>query len=213
MTAMEVYAETLCEETAKEDARRGVLMRMVRPGLALIEVAMVLGIAAIVVAGAMFYFANANENSRTNEASGLLSSIQEIVRTAHQGQGSYTGLNTALVANNPMLPNKYRVGALGSATGINSPFGQSVTVAVVTANTGQFDVTFNRVPRSACMRMATMDLGTGLVQITVQPVNAAGSNVGTPVTVVGGALTPSQANGTCGDSNATGGANITWRFS
>lgn len=191
-------------------------LRRTRKGIALIEVAMTLGIAALVAAGALFYYNTASENSRTNEAMGQIAALQELVRTMYQGQGSYNGLSNTLVAQNPMLANKYRncgttTPCVPSAgTGVVSPFSRPVTFAPTneTGATGttHFSVTFEGVPRSACARLATADLGTGMVQITVTPTGGGGGGGG-GTTAAGRPLTPTEANTACAN-----GANIRWVF-
>ena len=173
------------------------IRRAVRKGVSLIEIAMGLSIIAVVAAGALFYFNNAQVSSRTNEAMQQLSSLQEIIRTLYQSAGNYSGLNATVIANSSLLAPRYRVGTIPNATAVRSPFGSNVTFASVTNNT-EFEITMQNVPAAACQRLATIDLGSGLRQITV------GS-----LTVTGGVgLTPAQANAQC----AAAGTNITWRF-
>ena len=175
------------------------MRRAARKGVSLIEIAMGLSIIAIVSAGALFYFNNAQVSSRTNEAMQQLSSLQEIIRTLYQSAGNYSGLNASVIANSSLLAPRYRIGTLPNATGVRSPFGSNVTFASQNSDT-EFEITMQNVPAAACQRLATIDLGSGLKQIQV------GSN--SPVTG-GQGLTPTQANAQC----ATTGSNITWRFS
>ena len=52
------------------------LKKKLKKGLTLIEAAMVLAIATLVVAGIMIFFQSASVNSKTNEAMAQLSSLQ-----------------------------------------------------------------------------------------------------------------------------------------
>jgi len=174
------------------------MRRAVRKGVSLIEIAMGLSIIAVVGAGALFYFNNAQVSSRTNEAMQQLSSLQEIIRTLYQSAGNYSGLNAEVIAKSSLLAPRYRTGPQDNPTGVRSPFGSRVTFASVTNDT-EFEITMENVPAAACQRLATIDLGSGLRQIRV------GNN--DPVTG-GRGLTPDQANTHC----AANGTNITWRF-
>src|SRR3546814_8062460 len=61
---------------------------LIQRGLTLIEAAMVLAIATLVVAGIMMFFQSANMNARTNEAVGQLGAVQQAVRSVYAGQRS-----------------------------------------------------------------------------------------------------------------------------
>lgn len=167
-------------------------VRKARRAVSLVEIAMGLSIIAVVAAGAMFYFNNANVSSRTNEAMQQISSLQEIVRTMYQSEGSYANLTTAGVSQSQLLAPKYRA----PSDGLRSAFGTSVTLAPAESGTA-FEIVMANVPAAACQRLATVDLGSSLRQITVNS-----------VTVTGGrGLTAAQANAAC-----DGPQTITWRF-
>jgi len=173
--------------------------RKARKAVSLIEIAMGLSIIAVVAAGALFYFNNANVSSKTNETMQQISSLQEVVRSLYQSAGSYEGLDAAVVANSSLLAARYRIGELPNATGVRSPFGAQVTFAPQNDNT-EFEITFADIPSAACQRLATMDLGSGVRQV----------QVGTNPPVVGGrGLTATQANAQC---NAASKVSIAWRF-
>jgi type II secretory pathway pseudopilin PulG len=174
------------------------MRRTTRKAVSLIEIAMGLSIIAVVSAGALFYFNNAQVSSRTNEAMQQLSSLQEIIRTLYQSAGNYSGLSASVIANSSLLAPRYRVGTIPNATAVRSPFGSNVTFASANNDT-EFEITMTNVPAAACQRLATVDLGSGLRQIQV--------DTNTPVTG-GQGLTPTQANAQC----STTGSSITWRF-
>jgi major structural subunit of bundle-forming pilus len=178
------------------------IRRRRQQGLTLIEAAMVLAIAALVVAGVMLFFQNANNAQKTNDAMGELAAIQQVVRSLYSGQPDYTGLNAALLANSKQLPNKMIVGVPPAATGLQDPFNATITVTPVAVGgvNSQFSVEFDGLSIDACSKMATVDLGTSLVSIAV---NGQAATNGTT-------LTPGQANTQC---NVTGnGSKIVWTF-
>lgn len=166
-------------------------------GLSLIEAAMVLAIAALVVAGVMLFFQSASNSQKTNDALAQLAAIQQATRSLYSGQPDYTGLSASLLANSKQLPNRMVRGTGATATlqhAFNGP------VAVAPANSNQhFTVQFSGIPVDACSKMATMDLGTGLYSI----------KVGSSAAVQGRTLRPDEANASCGTAND---AAITWTF-
>lgn len=187
-----------------------------RKGISVIETIMAMGISAIVIAGAVFYINNANETNRVNEAMSQLATLQDVVRTMYQGQGSYNGLSTTLVAQSPMLPNKYRNCSTSpctptAGTGVTSSFGRAITFSPTneTGGTGttHFTITFEGVPRAGCNRLATADFGTGMVRIAVTP-TASGSSSSSTTAAQGRPLNPTEANTACAN-----GATIAWTFS
>src|SRR3546814_8104504 len=138
---------------------------LIQRGLTLIEAAMVLSIATLVVAGIMMFFQSANMNARTNEAVGQLGAVQQAVRSVYAGQPTYAGLNAQALADTRSLPTKMVVGT-GAAATLRHAFNGTITVEPVTitggsANNG-FSIEFDGVPSEACSKFATMDLGTGL---------------------------------------------------
>src|SRR3546814_8355996 len=61
-------------------------------GLTLIEAAMVLGIATLVVIGAMAFFSAANGTAKITEIVGELTAVQQAVRSVYAGQPAYADL-------------------------------------------------------------------------------------------------------------------------
>lgn len=170
------------------------LRRARQKGYGLIEIAMGLAIAALLVAGAMMYFSNASTAQATNDAMSEMGALQQVTRSLYSGQPNYNGLTDTLIAGSKQIPAKY-VNVAG--TGLTSSFRGPVTVA--SFNTDQnFQITLTNVPQQACNKMATTDLGTGMVDLTI--------NGGTAVAAR--AMTPAEANANC-SSNAN---SIVWTF-
>lgn len=162
-------------------------------GMTLIETAMVLGLAALVAAGVMYFFTSANNGQKTNEAVSQLAAIQQATRSMFAGQPTYDGLTAQILAESRQLPNK-----MVNGTALQNSFGGDITIGTANANTN-FTVQFSGLPGEACVRMSTMDLGTGLVNIAVTG--------GTAANVDGRPMTPVEANSACGTGNST---SITW---
>lgn len=166
-------------------------------GFTLVEVAMVLAIAALLIAGVMLFFNNASQARQTNDALQEVAAVQQTVRSLYSGQPDYTGLDTAIVASSKQLPAKW---ANTTSSTVSNPFGSSVTIAA-TSSANQFMLTFNGIPDAACSKMVTMDMGTGMAALQV---GSAGS-------VTARAMTPSEANAACIGGNSPGNT-IEWTF-
>jgi prepilin-type N-terminal cleavage/methylation domain-containing protein len=157
-------------------------------GFSLVELAMVLAIVALLVAGIMLFFSNASTANKTNDAMTELAAVQQVTRSLYAGQPDYTGLDTAVIAAAKQLPNKW----VKAGTSLTSPFSSAVTVVASTTNSANdsFTVTFNGLPDTACNKMVTMDLGTSMLNLSAN---------GTAVPAR--AMTPAEANASCNNAN------------
>ena len=134
-------------------------------GLTLIEAAMVLAIATLVVAGIMIFFQNASTNSKSNEVLSQIAHIQESVRSIYAGSPTYAGLENSLLISGGYIANKNRE----SATVIKNSFNGTVNVAPesigVTDNT--FSVEITGIPNEGCIKIASFDFGTGIYEFQI----------------------------------------------
>lgn len=175
--------------------------RLRQRGLTLIEAAVVLGLASLVIAGVMVFYQSASVGAKTTEALGELASLQQAIRTVYSGQPTYDGLSAEALAATRSIPGKMVVGT-GPSTTLRHAFNgqvsvQAETIAGGTANNG-FSIQFEGLPSEACSRMATMDLGTGLFNMQIN----GGANHTS-------AVDPVTAANQCGNDNQ---AVLLWRF-
>jgi len=174
---------------------RGRLLKTSRRALTLIEGAMVLGLFAFVVGGAMYYYGQSNSARQVTNGLGELSSITQAVRNLYGGQPNYNGLNATVLTESNVLPKRMVL----SPGNIRSSFG---TVTVAAANTGTADggfaITFNSVPREVCVQMAVKDQGRGLYSIAA---GSASADTSPP-------LTPAEAYAGCNGQTNT----MVWTF-
>mgnify|MGYP001288823676 CR=1 FL=1 len=177
--------------------------KKVKKGFSLLELAMVLVVGAIMLAGVMMYYNNVTVNQKTQDAISELAVIQEAVRSLGAGHNGYDWVTSSLVAQSGEIPNKWITGSnvtggnFSGASGISNPF--SGTVDITSSNGGQtFKVEYNNVPTQACSKMVVMDLGSGVYDMSI------GGD-----TVNGTALTPNQASTACSKSQRV---NLYWDF-
>lgn len=171
------------------------IYKKVQRGLTLVEAAMVLAVATMVVAGVMIFFQSASMNNKTNEAMAQLADIQQVVRSISSNQPDYASVSTAgLIASNG-LPVKMISGAT-----VRHAFNGNVTVAPASFGTGAtnnaFTVTYANVPSDACSKMGGFDLGRGHVVL----------RVGTTTLTLPTSITALSA--ACGTGNVT----MIWTF-
>lgn len=171
--------------------------KSVRKGLTLIEAAMVLAILALVIAGIMLFYTQANSSRLTTAALNDLAAVQQTVRSLYGGQSEYTGITTAIIADSKNLPSK-----MTSGSTLRHSFNGSITIAAADAGGGTgsgFSVEFANVPKEACVKMLSSDLGRGLYSAGASTVRNQTS--GLP-------FSPTQATASCNTANNT----ITWIF-
>lgn len=194
---------TIMEMIRSNVGRRGVegvavAKRRMR-GLTLIEAATVLAILAIVVAGIMVLYRNAETSRKTTAALNQLNTIQSGVNTLYSGQSTFTGVSAAAIANSQALP-----ASMVSGTTIKHAFNGVVNIAPADIGGGTasgYSIEFTNVPKDPCVKMITFDLGRGLYSVSVGGTTR--SQAGTPPP-----FDPAAANTACSSSSNT----ISWTF-
>lgn len=171
-------------------------------GLSLIESAMVLALAATVTAGVMFYYQSASDSNKTQAAISEVMSATSAINGLYIGQSDYTGLTSGVLINSSAIPDNYKD---KSANAIRNPFGGNLTVTAGATGKGYgYSIQLNQLPRSACISLATLNLGTSAAGY--------GINVASDATLTNDfntsgmkqeAISPSDASGKCNhDSSA-----------
>lgn len=172
-------------------------------GLSLIEASMVLALSAIVVSGVMFYYQSASDSNKTQNTVSQVMSVMSAINGLYVGQASYDSLSNEVLYNSSAVPANYKAGGK-----INNPFGGELSVA---PNKVGYTLRLDGVPKSSCVNIASMNLGTSLqgVGVDVPPNNnqlqaqTLGKNVAPQKSVVYSALTPANAAKLCtGENNS-----------
>lgn len=170
-----------------------------RGGFSLVEIAMVLAIVALLVAGVMLFFANANTAQRTNDALQEVSAVNQAVQSLYSGQPDYAGVTAAVLVNSKQIAQKWVRGT----TQMANAFGGAVTVAASAGSGGvantAYTVTFSNVPAAACAKLATTDFGSTMNSVAV---NGGAATAGIP-------LTPVLAGTQCNSSTSN---SVVWVF-
>jgi hypothetical protein len=187
MNAVRQVSRPATARHAKPLARR-VRAHALQRGASLLEAISYLGIAAIVVIGAIALLTSAFSSANTNSVTEQVNAIQSGVKKLYMGQSaSYANISNAVLASAGVFPSTL---SPASGTGaITNTWNGTISVAVDAGATNQFTITYTNVPQSVC----------------VNSVSAGGS--WTAISVNGNALTlpvtPDGAAGACasGDTN------------
>ncbi|HDP5076724.1 TPA: pilus assembly protein [Escherichia coli] len=170
-------------------------------GLSLIESAMVLALAATVTAGVMFYYQSASDSNKTQAAISEVMSATSAINGLYIGQSNYDGLTAAVLKNSSAIPDNYKKG-----NDILNPFGGNLNVSSGGSGYG-YKLELTKLPKSACISLATLNLGTSAAGYGIN-INASNGSVSFNETFTSGspkktAVTPSEAagNGGCNDGN------------
>ncbi|HFD3259110.1 TPA: type 4 pilus major pilin [Escherichia coli] len=169
-------------------------------GLSLIESAMVLALAATVTAGVMFYYQSAADSNKTQSAISEVMSATSAINGLYIGQSDYSGLGASVLINSSAIPDNYKN---KSSNTIYNPFGGNLTVdAGDTARGYGYSLKLDKLPKSACISLATLNLGTSAAGYGINNGNnqtsiTIGSSLGENK-AKSTAITPSEAAGAGG---------------
>lgn len=106
-------------------------------GVTLLEIMLVLAIAAMVIVMSVRYYQSATASQQTNATLQLVQAIAAAADNLAQSTGSYSGVSTATVA--PLLP--------GGGSTIPTQWG---TVITITSGTNTYGVSIASVPSQVC---------------------------------------------------------------
>jgi type II secretory pathway pseudopilin PulG len=167
-------------------AEAAVLSR--RRGFSMVEIGLVLGVVALMIAGAMLFFRSASVAQKTHQSLQQLMLVREAVQVSYMGSPDYTGLDASVVAGSRLIPRQMvKPGATAAApSGLYHAF--NAPILVNDLSSGQhYQITFTNIPWAACVRMVTVDFGRDLFDIEVN-----GAHI-----YYGRTLTPLEAETAC----------------
>jgi hypothetical protein len=146
-------------------------------GASLLEGIAYLGVAAIVVLGAVSLLTNAFSSAQTNRASEEIISIRTAVKKLYMGQAaSYGAVDfTASLITAKVFPSTLALNAAG--TGITNSWNGAVTVAGTNGGS-TFTLTYANVPKDACINLVSG--ASGWTQIDQGGLNAITAFPATP---------------------------------
>ncbi len=128
-------------------------------GATLLEALAFLGIAAIVIVGAIAMFRSAQGSAQSNDMFQQLSGLRANIKTLYSGQASYgnsaagTGALNQSMINAKAIPDTLRVaGAV-----VNNAFSGAVTID---GNASDYFIRYTNVPQEVCVKVAPQTGGS-----------------------------------------------------
>lgn len=169
-------------------SRTGTLPRNPRAerGASLLEGIAYLGIAAIVILGAVSLLTGAFSSAQSNQAGEEVTAIRTAVRKLYMGQGYGTAAMNATLKTAGAFPGTLAVTAAGVATNV---WGGNVTI---TGATGTFSIVYPGLPQDVCVSTLVAASGwqsiasPGTASITNFPVTPAAAATACNVNAAGG---------------------------
>jgi X-X-X-Leu-X-X-Gly heptad repeat protein len=185
-----IIKESNMQQTAKRvspiKSRVVRASRKAQRGASLLEAIAYLGIAAIVVIGAVALLNGAFSSAGTNELAEQVNAIQSGTKKLYMGQtGGYTNVGNAVLSSAGVFPSTVPVDATTGAALDN--WGGAVTVASTAP--GTFTISYENVPKDVCINAVTA--GGSWTAITVNT-----ASVPLPIT-------PTAAQTACSTSTNT----------
>lgn len=116
-------------------------------GLTLIEALLFLGIAAVVIVGAVAFYNNASNTTKLNAAKTQVQSIGAGIQSLYASQSTYTSVDTALVVNAGIAPSN-----AVSGNSLRNPWSGDTIVAGAARN---FTVEMQGIPQDACVNFVS----------------------------------------------------------
>jgi X-X-X-Leu-X-X-Gly heptad repeat protein len=166
--------------------RRGRASRKDQRGASLLEAIAYLGIAAIVVIGAVALLSSAFSSAGTNELAEQVNAIQAGVKKLYMGQANgYTNVSNSVLSSAGVFPSTIPVSSTNGAA--TNTWGGSV--AVTSPSTGTFQIEYQQVPQAVCINAVTA--GGSWISVSVN-----GSAAVVPP------LTPTAAQTACKNATA-----------
>lgn len=122
-------------------------------GMTLIELIAALGVAAVVIVGALALYKNADESQKSNEMLSGVTAVRGAIRQLYGGQyGTDTSVNfVKAVGDARRLPAGWNLGADNK---VKNVFGEVQATAEGTDST-LMKITLNNIPSSVCSAVAT----------------------------------------------------------
>lgn len=155
-------------------------------GASLLEAIAYLGIAAIVILGAVSLLTGAFSSAQSNQASEEVTAIRTAVRKLYMGQGYGTAPLNGTLRTARAFPGTLTVTDTGVATNV---WGGNV---VVTGTTGTFTIAYPGLPQDVCLATLVAASGwqsiasPGTASITTFPVTPAAAATACSVTAATG---------------------------
>lgn len=132
-------------------------------GVTLLEIMLVLAIAAMIIVMSVRYYQSASANQQANGALQMIQGIAAAADSLAQGSGSYNGTGVTAAAIQTLMPNN----------SMQLPWGTTATWSGTSAT--QYTVTFPSMPAQVCQKVSTSVAGNPKIAVTSGACGTSGS--------------------------------------
>lgn len=122
-------------------------------GMSLIELLLVVGLAAIILAGMFVAYNKVQSTNAANTESANISTLRAGIKNLYGTTSNYNGVTGTILLNARAVPDSMRT---ATGTTINNSFGGAVTVAAAAYSGGTdnaFSITYPNVPVDVCAKL------------------------------------------------------------
>lgn len=147
-------------------------------GASLLEVIAYLGVAAVVVLGAVSLLGTAFTGAQSGQTAQDLVSLRTAVKKLYNGGNYGTSEMTALLSAANVLPSSLKLGGTAQAPTVTNSWGGTVTITG--ANTS-FSIAYPGMPKDACLNIVAgatgwSSIGNGSTSVSASPATPADAN-------------------------------------
>lgn len=161
-----------CQKTMKRNRMR--LSRIKQSGFTLLEIIVVLAIAALLITAVMRMYQTSVVAQETEEWLTELTFIQDAMISISQNQPDYGWIGSdcaQVIARTGFIPLKYLTGVSGgvysTADGLKTPFSSPIRIAPSGQSSNGYYVAIWGIPASACVRFLSGSYGPTVADINV----------------------------------------------
>ena len=151
------------------------MQKLNQRGVTLLETILVLSLISIIMISGLNLYQNASESSKTNEAIREITSLSTQVRALYASASDYEDITMEIVESAGAVPKGMKVDSSGNA--YNTFNGKVSVEATENSATGAsdawFNIVYNDVPKGACYKIVTSDVGAEEINGEASPLNPA----------------------------------------
>lgn len=124
------------------------ISRQKQRGVTLIELVVVIGIAALIVVTAMSFFSSASDSNKIKDEVANIGTLNANINRLYTSATDYSNISIDLLRQAGAVPKNMIKG-----TTVQNKWGGAVTIAAAGTGNSRYDLTYANVPGEACTQM------------------------------------------------------------
>lgn len=125
-------------------------MKKKNKGFSLLEIILVLAVAAGFIIGVFTLLSKSQMNSKATQETRNILTLQSEIQRMYQGQPNYNGLSTSLMIQAKIVPDSMLANPGSTSSDILNSFGGKIIPGIVT---GGFNLSLYSIPTEACAKI------------------------------------------------------------